>query len=100
MIDLFKNNAELRLAIAPEGTRKKVQQLKTGFYYVALGAQVPIVPVAFDFKAKAVRFGAPFMPTGNYEDDLPQLLAHFKGAIGKIPAYTFETAQSNDTPQQ
>jgi 1-acyl-sn-glycerol-3-phosphate acyltransferase len=38
-----------RLAVAPEGTRNKVDQLKTGFYYIALKANVPIIPVAFNF---------------------------------------------------
>jgi 1-acyl-sn-glycerol-3-phosphate acyltransferase len=38
--------------VAPEGTRNKVDQLKTGFYYIALKANVPIIPVAFNFGKK------------------------------------------------
>jgi 1-acyl-sn-glycerol-3-phosphate acyltransferase len=39
-------------AVLPEGTRKKVDQLKTGFYYIALKANVPIISVAFNFGKK------------------------------------------------
>jgi 1-acyl-sn-glycerol-3-phosphate acyltransferase len=77
------------LAIAPEGTRKKVNELKTGFYYIALKSNVPIVPVAFDYGNKVVRIEEPFLPSGNIETDLPVLLNHFEGIIGKIPEYSF-----------
>ena len=86
---IFKKKIEFRLAIAPEGTRKKVFELKTGFYYIALKANVPIVPVAFDFGNKVVRIGKPLLPLGNIETDLTVLLKHFKGIIGKIPEYSF-----------
>ena len=46
---LFLKNEVFRLAIAPEGTRKKVTEWKTGFYYIALKANVPIIAVAFDY---------------------------------------------------
>ncbi|MBN8571502.1 MAG: 1-acyl-sn-glycerol-3-phosphate acyltransferase, partial [Ignavibacteria bacterium] len=46
---IFKNKKVFRLAIAPEGTRKKVKEWKTGFYYISLEAKVPIIPVAFDY---------------------------------------------------
>ena len=60
----FGDYDELRLAIAPEGTRKLVSELKTGFYYIALKANVPILPVAFDFGKKEVSIGKSFFPTG------------------------------------
>ena len=72
------------MAISPEGTRKKVEELRSGFYYIALNAKVPIIPVAFDYGKKTVRIGKPFYPTANYEDDLKMLLNHFVGVAGKI----------------
>ena len=48
IVSIFKDKEVFRLAIAPEGTRKKVSGWKTGFYYIALKANVPIIPVAFD----------------------------------------------------
>jgi 1-acyl-sn-glycerol-3-phosphate acyltransferase len=86
----FENYDELRLAIAPEGTRKLVYELKTGFYYIALKAAVPIIPVTFNFGKKEVNIGKPFHPTGNYEEDLKSLLYHFKGVKGKIPEKGFQ----------
>jgi 1-acyl-sn-glycerol-3-phosphate acyltransferase len=88
--EIFKNKEVFRLAIAPEGTRKKVVQLKTGFYYIALKANVPIIPVAFDFGKKEVRYGDPFYPTGDIDKDLKILCFNFKDTKGKIPEYSFE----------
>ena len=86
---IFEDHDEFRLAIAPEGTRKKVTELKSGFYYIASKANVPIIPVAFDFGRKTVNMGKPFYPTTNYENDLKILLNHFDGVIGKVSKFTF-----------
>ncbi len=90
---IFENRNEFRLAISPEGTRKKISELRTGFYYIALKANVPIIPVAFNFGKKTVQFGNPFYPTSNYEQDLKILLANFKGVVGKIPKSGFSPEQ-------
>lgn len=55
-IDKFKTGEPLFLGLSPEGTRKYTEFWKTGFYYLALGAKVPILPVALDYKTKEVRF--------------------------------------------
>jgi 1-acyl-sn-glycerol-3-phosphate acyltransferase len=86
---IFKKKEVFRLAIAPEGTRKKVKEWKTGFYYISLEAKVPIIPVAFDYGKKEVRLGNPFFPTGNYEQDVKVLEAFYEGVVGKIPHYSF-----------
>jgi 1-acyl-sn-glycerol-3-phosphate acyltransferase len=86
----FDNYDELRLGIFPEGTRKKVEQLKSGFYYIALNANVPIIPVAFDFGKKEIRIGTTFNVTGNYEADLQIILPFFKGVKGKKPENGFQ----------
>ncbi|UQD57061.1 1-acyl-sn-glycerol-3-phosphate acyltransferase [Flavobacterium sp. K5-23] len=82
---IFKRRETFRLAVAPEGTRKKVDQLKTGFYYIAMKANVPIVPVAFDFGKKEVNLGTPLIPTGDLETDLAVLMKHYEGVEGKVP---------------
>jgi 1-acyl-sn-glycerol-3-phosphate acyltransferase len=87
---IFDNYDELRLAIFPEGTRKKVTELKSGFYYIAEKANVPIVPIAFDFGKKEVRIGKPFDTTGNYDEDLKILLTFVKGTKGKVSENGFE----------
>jgi len=87
---IFENHNEFRLAIAPEGTRKKVAELKSGFYYIALRANVPIIPIAFDFGNKTVNIGKVFYPISNYENDLKILLKHFEGVKGKVPECSFD----------
>jgi 1-acyl-sn-glycerol-3-phosphate acyltransferase len=87
---VFQKRETFRMAIAPEGTRKKVTEWRTGFYYIALQANVPIIPVAFDYGKKQVKLGEPFYPTGKIEEDLQFLQEFFVGVIGKIPEYSFE----------
>lgn len=81
----FEKVDKLTLVIAPEGTRSKVTRWKNGFYHIAVKANVPIVPVAFDYGQKAVVVFDPFYPTGDLEADLPKIQAYFKGVRGKNP---------------
>ncbi|WP_300491257.1 1-acyl-sn-glycerol-3-phosphate acyltransferase [Flavobacterium sp.] len=86
---VFENKSVFRLAIAPEGTRKRVTEWKTGFYYIAIKAGVPIIPIAFDYGKKEVKIGAPFYPTGNRDSDFEILEQNYVGVTGKIPEYSF-----------
>jgi 1-acyl-sn-glycerol-3-phosphate acyltransferase len=81
----FARRERMVLAIAPEGTRKKVAGWKTGFYHIAHGAGVPIVPVSLDFSTRRVRILAPMRPTGELERDLAALRANFRAAMAKHP---------------
>lgn len=83
--EIFEKKKIFRLAIAPEGTRKYVSELKTGFYFIAKKANVPIIPVAFDFGKKEVRFGAAFYPTEDLSSDFTILNNYFTNVKGKIP---------------
>jgi 1-acyl-sn-glycerol-3-phosphate acyltransferase len=87
---IFEEKDDFRMAISPEGTRKKVTELKTGFYYIALKAKVPIIPVAFNYGQKEVHIGQPFFPTGNIDEDLKVLMPHFENVKGKVPEKGFE----------
>ena len=87
---IFEEKDFFRMAISPEGTRKKVIELKTGFYYIALKAKVPIIPVAFNYGQKEVHIGQPFFPTGNINEDLKMLMPHFENVKGKVPEKSFE----------
>jgi 1-acyl-sn-glycerol-3-phosphate acyltransferase len=70
------------LAIAPEGTRGKVKKWRTGFYYIALKAEIPIIMCQFDFEFRVARFLKPFYPTGNAEKDLTYIKGQFKNIKG------------------
>ena len=86
--ELFNKTDEFRLNIAPEGTRKKVDKWKTGFYYIAKTANVPIVMVAFDFGKKQHKISKPFYPTEDKEADFKYMHSFFEGVVGKVPEYS------------
>jgi len=87
--EIFNSKKEFRLGLSPEGTRKKVTSWKTGFYYIAKAARVPIVMVAFDFGRRQVKISTPQYPTENKEADFKNYQNFFKGVIGKVPEYSF-----------
>ena len=89
IVKVFNNKKIFRLAISPEGTRKKVTKWKTGFYYIALQAKVPIIPIAFDYGKKEVTINHPFYPTGQIEADFKVLEKKFTNVIGKFPSQSF-----------
>jgi len=82
-VALFAERERMILALAPEGTRGSVERWKTGFYYVALEAKVPIVPVAFDYRQRRISLGRRFDPTGDLEADFSALETFFYGAEGR-----------------
>jgi len=82
--EMFKNNNQFRLGISPEGTRKKVEKWKTGFYYISKIASIPIISVTLNFKDKSTRFSKPFYPTNNMEEDFKKLKSFFIGVKGKV----------------
>ncbi|MEO5903774.1 MAG: lysophospholipid acyltransferase family protein [Gemmatimonadaceae bacterium] len=82
-IAAFDSADKLILAVAPEGTRKRVAEWKTGFYHVAHGAHVPIVPVAFDYGRKVVRFYPPFWTTGDAGADMPRIKDLYRGVVAR-----------------
>jgi 1-acyl-sn-glycerol-3-phosphate acyltransferase len=84
VIEIFNNNEEFRLAIAPEGTRKNVTEWKTGFYHIAVGAKIPILPVAFDWEHKEIRIKDLYYPTGDFEREFEEIKSIFRGVKGKV----------------
>ncbi len=71
VVETFKNHERMHIAITPEGTRSDVDTLKTGFYYMALRAQVPLILVGFDYPRKAFVIRDPLWLTGDYAIDMP-----------------------------
>ena len=85
MVDVFRSRDQLVVALTPEGTRKKVAGWKTGFYHVAKGADVPIVPVAFDYSQKKIVFFPAFTPTGDANRDIDLLKSLFQPRMAQRP---------------
>jgi 1-acyl-sn-glycerol-3-phosphate acyltransferase len=83
IIQEFNRRAQFILAITPEGTRRPVDRWRTGFYHIAHGAGVPILPLAFDFRLKVISIGKPFFPTGDVDADLQALRSFYTGVTGR-----------------
>lgn len=85
---LFSEREIFRIALAPEGTRKKVKKWRTGFYYIAKEANVPIVMFTLDYENKKSHFSEPFFPTDVIENDFKFMETFYKGVKGKVPEYS------------
>ncbi|WP_339751768.1 1-acyl-sn-glycerol-3-phosphate acyltransferase [uncultured Winogradskyella sp.] len=85
---LFDEEVEFRLTLAPEGTRKKVEKWKTGFYYIAKSAKVPILMFTLDFKNKQNKISEPFYPTDDMEADFKFMKSFFEGVEGKVRVHS------------
>ncbi len=88
IVDVFNSREQFILGLSPEGTRKKVTEFKTGFYYVAKGANVPIVMATLDFENKQIKISDPYYITNNMEADFNYFYAYFRGVKGKKPEYS------------
>jgi len=86
---VFDAHQKFRIALAPEGTRKKVKKLRTGYYHIAKRLQIPIVPVAFDYENKKVVVHANFYTSDNETRDLKALETLFKGIGGNSKENSF-----------
>ena len=75
----------VQLVVPPEGTRSKARYWKTGFYYIAVGAQVPIVMAFMDYERKISGLGPVFEPTGDIEADMVTIKAFYAPFKGKNP---------------
>lgn len=76
----------LQLIVPPEGTRSKTRYWKTGFYYIALGAQVPIVMAYMDYSTKRSGLGPLFKPTGDVQADMAAIKGFYAPFKGKNAA--------------
>lgn len=81
-VEAIEKAERIFLAITPAGTRSSTKPWRSGFYHIAVAARVPIFPVIFDGPGRAIRFLHAFEPSGNYDADLPKLLALYAGARG------------------
>ncbi len=70
MAETFAIRDVLHICITPEGTRSDVSNLKTGFYFIAQKANVPLILVGFDWARKTVVLSAPIYVTGDYQRDM------------------------------
>lgn len=85
VVDIFKSKEQVFIVFTPEGTRSRADKWKTGFYYAALKAQVPIYLTYADYKTKDSGFMSVFYPTGDVEKDLTEIRSKYFGINGRHP---------------
>ncbi len=84
-VQSFQDREEMVMGIEPEGTRKRTDYWKKGFYYIALGANVPIAFSFADYERKVVGFGPTLMPTGDIQADMEIIRDFYKDIKAKFP---------------
>lgn len=85
VVSIFNDSEDFMLGLSPEGTRKRVDKLRTGFYHIAKKAGVPVVPIGFDYANRLVIIGEAFFPGDDEEADLKKIIAFYAGIQGKNP---------------
>lgn len=95
MIRQFAVNDQLVLTIPPAGTRRHVMKWKTGFYYIAAGAGVPVVLGFMNYRTKVGGIGGIFYPTGDIDRDMRQIRAYYSGIHGKHPVQQVDASAAS-----
>ena len=85
MIQAAREAAHFRLCITPEGTRSRTEEWKKGFYFIAQGAQLPILLYGVDYEKKLIQCTKTVIPTGDIEADMREIKLYFKDFKGKFP---------------
>ncbi len=85
VVDIFNSRERVYIVFTPEGTRSRTKKWKTGFYYAALKANVPIYLMYAKFDKKEGGVFEVFRPTGNVEADLSYIKSLYYGIKGKHP---------------
>lgn len=85
MVEQFNDRDVMKLTIVPEGTRSRVSYWKTGFYYIAMEAKVPIAFAYFDYKKKIVGVAKSFYPGGDIDKDMEVIRQFYQDKSGKCP---------------
>ena len=81
----FDTREEMIFGITPEGTRSRTEYWKTGFYYIALQAKVPICLAHIDFPSRTIGFGVMLYPSGDIDKDFETIRLFYKNKTGKYP---------------
>lgn len=83
--DAFNRSSQLILLITPEGTRRKSAYWKSGFYYIAHKANIPILLGYIDYPNKRLGTGSLFYTSGNIHEDFKIIQKFYAGKTGKFP---------------
>lgn len=83
VLERFQQEDRFWLGIAPEGTRKRVERWKPGFWKIASAAGVPVLPAYFHYPEKIIGIGEPFQLSGDMDADMARIRAWYAPWRGK-----------------
>ncbi len=85
IVKAFNEDDQLMLALFPEGTRRKVDKWKTGFWYIAAQASIPVQLVSFDYDRRVTECGPVIVPSNDIEADMKKIQDYYKTVTAKHP---------------
>ena len=100
VVKMYDQIEFLHIAITPEGTRKDVERLKTGFYHIALKSNVPLLLIGFDYPGKALVISEPVFLTGDFEADLSTVYRFYTTIQGKHKTWLKNFEETGTVPTQ
>jgi 1-acyl-sn-glycerol-3-phosphate acyltransferase len=83
--EIYNSTDKFILGISPEGTRRRVERWRTGFYHIAVKSEVPILLLKMDYEKKEIGIINEFHPSGDIDKDLLFIQNQYKNIKGKIP---------------
>jgi 1-acyl-sn-glycerol-3-phosphate acyltransferase len=90
IVEQYRLHDRFAIALTPEGTRGKASFWKTGFYFIALGAKIPILMISDDYPSRTIEIGPLLYPTGDIQADFDLIRKFYAGKRGKFPQYQGE----------
>ena len=79
IVEIIEKSEQIWVGMAPEGSRKAPEKIRSGFYHIAKAAHLPIVMFSFDYDIKTIHILGVYHLTGDYEYDLEQIYQHYQG---------------------
>jgi 1-acyl-sn-glycerol-3-phosphate acyltransferase len=95
----LRDHPDILLCVTPEGTRRKVERWKSGFYYISYLSGAPMLLTAIDADARYVRMPGTFVPTGDAEREIPAIQQLYRGYTGIVRENTFELPEERTLPE-
>jgi 1-acyl-sn-glycerol-3-phosphate acyltransferase len=85
IVQIYNEKDEFYITITPEGTRKYTGKLRSGFWHIANGANIPVISAGFDYPSKTVVINEPHYLSGDMEQDMQKFMDDFSRIRGKNP---------------
>ena len=96
IIEIIQQKEQIWVGMAPEGSRKAPENIRSGFYHIAHGANIPIVMFSFDYDTKTIHILGTYHTTGYYVSDLDHILSFYTGKISaKNPEWIAKPLQKH-----